>query len=80
MDENTLKTLKQMKEEFVSNLSGGSITEINTVTLVALVQFPLTIALTEDSLLMLSGRRFRHERVQQTVMYMVFQHLSSTQR
>lgn len=37
MDENTLKTQKQMKEEFVSNLSGGSITEINTVTLVALV-------------------------------------------
>jgi len=37
MDEMRLKTLKQMKEEFVSNLSGGSIAEINTVTAVALV-------------------------------------------
>jgi glucosaminylphosphatidylinositol acyltransferase len=37
MDEMTMKTLKQMKEDFVSNLSGGSISEINTVTAVALV-------------------------------------------
>jgi hypothetical protein len=34
--------LKHAKEEFVSNHSGGSITEINSVTTVALVPPPLS--------------------------------------
>jgi len=33
--------LKFEKEKFVSDLTGGSLSEINTVTLVGLVPFPL---------------------------------------
>ena len=79
MDEDTLKTLKQMKEEFVSNLSGGSITEINSVTLVALVCTSLEMELTWCSRLMLSGRRYKHEPGPQIVEFMVCRHFFSIQ-
>lgn len=36
---NIAATLKQQKEDFVSNLSGGTIGEINTVMMVAPVSF-----------------------------------------
>ena len=57
--------LKEEKEAFVSNLPGGPISEINSVTVVALVHSP-SCSFNKFSRRTLYGQRYKHGHAQPT--------------